>query len=69
MDQLMNFAWKFMLPMALINILAAGIWLRMSPGMARWVVCSLIVVGPYVMLGRGLAQGRNLEKRRYRFAE
>ncbi len=24
MDQLMNFAWKFMLPMALINIVAAG---------------------------------------------
>src|SRR5487761_2336204 len=26
MDQLMNFAWKFMLPLALINILIAGIW-------------------------------------------
>jgi NADH-quinone oxidoreductase subunit H len=69
MDQLMNFAWKFMLPMALINIVAAAIWLRMSPGMARWVVCSVIVVGPYVLLGRALAQGRNLGKRRYRFAE
>src|SRR5580765_7294032 len=26
MDQLMNFAWKFMLPLALINIVVTGIW-------------------------------------------
>src|SRR5580700_7015585 len=26
MDQLMNFAWKFMLPMALINLITAGVW-------------------------------------------
>src|SRR5712671_6316240 len=26
MDQLMNFAWKFMLPMASINIVVAGVW-------------------------------------------
>jgi NADH-quinone oxidoreductase subunit H len=25
-DQLMGFAWKFLLPLSLINILAAGIW-------------------------------------------
>src|SRR5689334_15557727 len=34
-DQLMNFAWKFMLPMALINILVAAIWHFMPTGGAR----------------------------------
>src|SRR3989449_5248941 len=68
-DQLMNFAWKFMLPMALINLLAAGIWRFLEPGLSRWLICSLIVIGPYVMLARGLLQGSNVGKRIYRYAE
>ena len=69
MDQLMNFAWKFMLPMALVNIVAAGIWHFMPHGIARWTVCSLLIAGPYVILGRGLTEGRNVAKRTYRFAD
>lgn len=69
MDQLMNFAWKFMLPMALMNIVAAGIWHFMEAGVLRWVVCSILVLGPYVVLGRALAENRNLGKRTYQFAE
>src|SRR4051812_17197197 len=53
-DQLMNFPWKFMLPMALVNILTAGIWHFMPPGIERWVVCALLVIGPYWALGRTL---------------
>jgi NADH-quinone oxidoreductase subunit H len=68
MDQLMNFAWKFMLPMALLNLVTAGVWHFLPEGVLRWVVCSLLVVVPYVLLGRGL-QGWKLEKRVYRFAE
>ena len=68
-DQLMNFAWKFMLPMALVNILAAGIWHFMQPGFARWAVCSLIILGPYLALGRSLFVGNNLSKRVYRYAD
>ena len=69
MDQLMSFAWKFMLPMALFNLFTAGVW-RFSPqGALRWLVCGLLVVIPYVLLGRGLMQGWKLEKRVYRFAE
>ncbi len=69
MDQLMNFAWKFMLPMALINILAAGVWRFMSPGVARWLVCALLVLGPYILLGRALFEHKHVGKRTYRYAE
>jgi len=69
MDQLMNFAWKFMLPMALLNLVTAGVWRFLPQGVLRWVVCSLLVAAPYVLLGRGLMQGWKLEKRVYQFAE
>ncbi len=69
MDQLMNFAWKFMLPMALINLVTAGIWRFLSPGFSRWLICSLLVLGPYVMLARGLLLGSDVGKRTYRYAE
>ncbi len=78
MDQLMNFAWKFMLPMSLIVIFAAGLW-RFLPAtiagsgalgtVVRWLVCALVIVGPYVTLARALEGGRRIEKRTYRFAE
>jgi NADH-quinone oxidoreductase subunit H len=69
MDQLMNFAWRFMLPMALINLVTAGIWHFLAEGILRWIVCSALVIVPYVLLARGLIQGWKLEKRVYRFAE
>jgi NADH-quinone oxidoreductase subunit H len=69
MDQLMNFAWKFMLPMALINILTAGAWHFAPPGLVRWAICSVMLVGPYWMLGRALFQNQQLTKRTYRYAD
>jgi NADH-quinone oxidoreductase subunit H len=69
MDQLMNFAWKFMLPMALINIGATGVWRFMEPGLARWAVCAFIIFGPYFWLGRTLFANKHLAKRTYRYAE
>jgi NADH-quinone oxidoreductase subunit H len=71
MDQLMNFAWKLMLPMALLNILNAAVWHFMlpAPAPARWAACSLLIIVPYVWLGRGLMARKNIEKRTYRFAE
>ena len=78
MDQLMNFAWKFMLPMTLVVIFAAGLWRFLPVGLdgsaalghvVRWLVCALVVIGPYVVLARTLERGRKIEKRTYRFAE
>jgi NADH-quinone oxidoreductase subunit H len=69
MDQLMNFAWRFMLPMALLNLVTAGTWHFLPQGVLRWIVCGLLVIVPYVVLGRGLMDGWKLEKRVYRFAE
>ncbi len=68
-DQLMHFAWKFMLPMALINIVDAGLWRFLPPGLGRWVVCAGILLVPYVLLGKGLAGGQPFAKRSYRYAE
>ena len=69
MDQLMGFAWKLMLPLALANIVAAGVWRFMPTGAARWIVCSVLVVTPYVLLGRALAGRKQLAKRVYQYAD
>ncbi len=69
LDQLMNFAWKFMLPMALLDMLAAGLWHFIPAVSARWLVCSALVLGAYAMLARGLIQGRKVAKRTYQYAE
>jgi NADH-quinone oxidoreductase subunit H len=68
MDQLMSFAWKFMLPMALINILAAAAW-RFVPLLGfRWIVSATIVITGYSLLGLALTAKSHFQRRRYGFA-
>jgi NADH-quinone oxidoreductase subunit H len=69
MDQLMGLAWKVMLPMALVNIIVAGLWRFMSAGIARWGICFGLVAAAYWLLGKSLAGGKQLAKRVYRYAD
>ena len=74
LDQLMSFAWKFLLPLALTNIVVAAIWhfsknLQLPGALGlRWILCAIILAIPYVWLGRGVAQAQRT-KRIYKFAE
>jgi NADH-quinone oxidoreductase subunit H len=68
MDQLMNFAWKFMLPLALTNIVAAAAW-RFVPTLAlKWIASGGIIMIAYLLLGEAMARKARVGKRVYRFA-
>jgi NADH-quinone oxidoreductase subunit H len=69
MDQLMNFAWKFMLPMALVVVFAAGAWRFLPQGLTRWLISIAFLAGAYVLLARGVESRNKIAKRTYRFAE
>src|SRR5690606_3079570 len=52
MDQLTRFAWKFLVPLALINVGTAAFW-SLSSGwsgplqLARWALALVLVVAPF----------------------
>jgi NADH-quinone oxidoreductase subunit H len=69
MDQLMNLAWEFILPMALLNMLVAGVWHFMPIGTLRWLVCIAMVGVPCTLLARRLKSKKKFEIRTYAFAE
>jgi NADH-quinone oxidoreductase subunit H len=68
-DQLMNFAWKFVLPISLLNVLVAAAWRFLGGGWRQWVVCTLILALAYVGLGWGGMRRKRFGPRRYRYAE
>jgi len=68
-DQLMNFAWKFVLPLTLLNLMVAAMWRFLGEGWERWVICSAVLLIAYVAMGRiGMRHG-HIGTRKYRYAE
>ncbi|MGE3311032.1 MAG: NADH-quinone oxidoreductase subunit NuoH [Limisphaerales bacterium] len=69
MDQLMDFAWKFMLPMTLVILPVVVIWHRLGGGWKGWLVCAPVLAVAWVFLGRLLVGRRQIGPRTYRYAE
>jgi NADH-quinone oxidoreductase subunit H len=70
-DQLTRFAWKFLVPLALINLGTAAFWSLTSSWagglqLVRWAIAVGLVVVPFVVMGRRLTAG--LGPRTYRYA-
>jgi NADH-quinone oxidoreductase subunit H len=68
-DQIMNFAWKFMLPMAFTCILAAAVWQYAGRGLAAWLWSLGVIAAVYIGLSILLDTRRKFAPRTYRFAE
>jgi NADH-quinone oxidoreductase subunit H len=68
-DHVMNFAWKFMMPMAFTCLIAAAAWHYQAQSFTRWIWSFGILLGVYFILARVLRTNRNLSVRTYRFAE
>jgi NADH-quinone oxidoreductase subunit H len=68
-DQMMNFAWKFMLPMAFTCIIAAAVWYYAGRRLRGWLWSLVVIAVVYVFLSILLDTRRKFAPRVYRFAE
>jgi NADH-quinone oxidoreductase subunit H len=68
-DQIMNFAWKFMLPMAFTCIVAAAVWHYEGRGLAGWLLSLAVIAVVYIALSRLIDTRKKFATRTYRFAE
>jgi len=68
-DQIMNFAWKFMLPMAFTCVIAAAVWHYAGGGWRGWLWSFAVIAVVYFTLSILLDTRRKFAPRTYRFAE
>src|SRR6266478_2765514 len=68
-DQIMNFAWKFMLPMAFTCIVAGAVWHYAGRGLRGWLWALAVIGAVYFTLSILLDTRRKFAPRTYRFAE
>src|SRR6266851_4641226 len=68
-DQIMNFAWKFMLPMAFTCVVAAAVWHYTGRGLRGCLWSFVVIAAVYVTLSILLDTRRKFAPRTYRFAE
>jgi NADH-quinone oxidoreductase subunit H len=68
-DQVMGFAWKFMLPMAFTCIIAAAVWHYQRHGVAGWLWSLGVVAIVFLGLSRLVDSKKKFAPRTYRFAE
>lgn len=73
-DHLMGFAWKFLLPLVLWNVVVTAVWWHTrgwaftGAGVVRWVACAGMILIPYSLLGRALYTRKGIGPRTYRLA-
>ncbi len=68
-DQVLGFAWKFMLPMGFACIIAAAVYHYGARGGAGWLWSLAVVATTWFALDRVLDTRKKLATRVYRFAE
>jgi NADH-quinone oxidoreductase subunit H len=68
-DQIMNFAWKFMLPMSFTCVIAAAAWHYAGRGLRGWLWSFVVIAIVYTALSMLLDTQRKFAPRTYRFAE
>jgi NADH-quinone oxidoreductase subunit H len=66
-DQLMAFAWKVLLPMSLVNIVAVGLWHFMAAKWLAWIVTAIWLAGWFIVLSK-ISASEKIVQRQYRYA-
>src|SRR2546430_7705647 len=68
-DHVMNFAWKFMMPMSFTCVIAAAVWHYAGRGLRGWLLSLVVIAIVYTALSMLLDKQRQFEPRVYRFAQ